>query len=251
MSKKTLCLALLFLFILQACKHEIIVEVKEENEEQLETPDPEEDPDVPEKICDTDTVYFKQDILPLLVSSCAMTGCHNTASAKEDIILESYDDILNPQKYTIVIPGNPNKSELYKSLFGDPSYGYYDEDDIMPPPPYNPLEDEDKIAIRTWILQGAKNNSCEASECLTDGLTYENEIKKIVDKHCVGCHNTTNPLGDVLLETYAQVKLSIDSESFMNTIHYKPNYAAMPPSYQLSSCDIDKLEQWIEKELPQ
>ena len=38
---------------------------------------------------------FQQDVLPLIVSSCAMSGCHDAASAQEGVVLTSYSTIMN------------------------------------------------------------------------------------------------------------------------------------------------------------
>ena len=37
--------------------------------------------------CNPDTVYFQNTILPLVVSSCATTGCHDQKSHKDGVVL--------------------------------------------------------------------------------------------------------------------------------------------------------------------
>ncbi len=44
--------------------------------------------------CDPDIVYFDLDILPILKSNCAFSGCHDAASAEKDVILESYESVM-------------------------------------------------------------------------------------------------------------------------------------------------------------
>lgn len=229
MRYKSLFVSTLILIATQACKHEIIIEQDPGNMNQG---------GVTSKICNPDTVYFQRDIQPLIVSSCAMPGCHDAITAEEDVILDSYKTIKKE-----VDPGNPNNSDLYTSLF--------DNDDIMPPPPYPLFTDEQKALVRTWILQGALNNNCDNGECLTDGLTYNSHIKTLVDKHCTGCHSTINTQGGLLLETYEQVKISIQSEAFMNTTNHISGLSPMPPGYKISDCEIDQLNQWITDGMPQ
>ena len=61
-------------------------------------------------LCDPDTVYFGNSILPLVVSSCATTGCHNERSHRDGIILTDYNTILTTGK---IKPGDPNDSEFF------------------------------------------------------------------------------------------------------------------------------------------
>ena len=44
--------------------------------------------------CHPDTVYFRNTILPLVVSSCATTDCHDNVSHKDGIILTDYASII-------------------------------------------------------------------------------------------------------------------------------------------------------------
>ena len=66
--------------------------------------------------CDPDTVYFRNSILPLVVSSCATTGCHDQASHKDGIILTDYSSILNTGE---IKAGDPGDSEFFESLTDD------------------------------------------------------------------------------------------------------------------------------------
>ena len=45
-------------------------------------------------ICNPDTVYFKQKILPLIVSNCAMSGCHDAISKKDGVVLTDFTNII-------------------------------------------------------------------------------------------------------------------------------------------------------------
>ncbi|HNH23037.1 MAG TPA: hypothetical protein PLY26_12860, partial [Ferruginibacter sp.] len=54
--------------------------------------------------CSTDTVYFQNKVLPLIVSSCAKPGCHDAISRQDGIELTSYDKIMASGE---VRPGDP------------------------------------------------------------------------------------------------------------------------------------------------
>ncbi|MBE0663332.1 MAG: hypothetical protein IH597_12810 [Bacteroidales bacterium] len=102
--------------------------------------------------CHPDTVYFERDILPLLLSSCAFAGCHDAATASDGVILDSYSNVKNTGD---VKPGNPNGSDLYEVLVED------DEEKRMPKPPYPRLGNDQIAMVRKWILQGAKDLTCD------------------------------------------------------------------------------------------
>jgi hypothetical protein len=44
--------------------------------------------------CDPDSVYFQNQILPILVSNCTESGCHNASDHKEGVILTSYQTLM-------------------------------------------------------------------------------------------------------------------------------------------------------------
>lgn len=94
----------------------------------------------------TYTVCYKTEIEPIIQSNCAMSGCHDAATAEEDVVLDSYENILK-----IVNPGKPNSSKLYEVLISG-------GEKAMPPSPKTQLNSEVIASIRLWILQGAKND---------------------------------------------------------------------------------------------
>ena len=89
--------------------------------------------------CDPSKVYFQQQVLPILISNCALSGCHDDASHQEGIILTSYIKVMSTGD---VRPGNPGGSDLYKSIIET------DPGDRMPQPPRNPLSQEQILLIR-------------------------------------------------------------------------------------------------------
>ena len=78
--------------------------------------------------CDPNVIYFEQDVLPLLQSSCAYTGCHDATTAEDGVVLESYDDLMENSGDDLVVAGQPEHSELYEVLVEE------DLDKLMPPP---------------------------------------------------------------------------------------------------------------------
>jgi hypothetical protein len=89
--------------------------------------------------CDPDTVYFEQDILPLFVSNCTMSGCHNSNSHASGIDLSSYAAVMNSN---VLIPGQSNNSNLVDVITTS------NPNDIMPPPPMSALPTAQIILIK-------------------------------------------------------------------------------------------------------
>jgi len=101
--------------------------------------------------CDSNKVYFKNDILPIFASSCAFNGCHAAATAAAGVVLTSYDNII---KSDVVRAGRPDNSELFERIT---------ETSLIKrmPPGNNPLPQADIDKIEQWILDGALNSSCD------------------------------------------------------------------------------------------
>ena len=187
------------------------------------------------RVCDPDTVYFQQDVLPLIVSSCAMSGCHDAASAQDGVVLTSYTSIMNTGD---VKAGQPNNSELYEVLVET------DPDKIMPPPPASLTAAQIQL-IKTWIQQGAQNNSCE-SGCDTTAYTFSGTIRPMMQNFCVGCHAGTTASAYVQLDSHAGVVAALSNNRLMGAVTHQTGYAAMPPSGNgLTDCQIRQLELWV------
>jgi hypothetical protein len=189
--------------------------------------------------CNPDSVYFENDIMPILRSNCTMSGCHGNGTAQEGVDLTNYQSIINTAD---VRAGNPDGSDLYKVLLEE------DEEKRMPQPPSDPLSADQIAMIRKWIDQGAKNNKC--SSCDTSQVTYSNTLAPMFAKNCTGCHNDNLTNGNVKLNTYEQVKIVADNGKLVGTITHAPGYTPMPESYppgsvKLPDCTINQIKIWI------
>jgi hypothetical protein len=93
-------------------------------------------------------VCFDTEVLPIFKASCGKPGCHDQAG-ESGYILTSFPEI---QK--AVVPGKPEASPAYKSLFKK-----WSGEGMMPP--NQPLSETNRTIIRIWIAQGAKNTKCD------------------------------------------------------------------------------------------
>ncbi len=192
--------------------------------------------------CSPDSVYFNQQILPILTSNCAMPGCHDAGSHEDGIILDNYTNIRNTGKLNLTTPAN---SKLYKVL--SPSSG-----DRMPPPPAAVLPADQRALILKWIQQGALNLTCDA-DCDTTSVTFSGSVMPIISLKCQGCHSGTSPQGGVSLTNYTQVKATVTDGSLWGSLVHATGFTAMPypsGSSKLPECDLRKVKIWINKGAP-
>lgn len=194
--------------------------------------------------CDPDKIYFHQEVLPILISNCALSGCHNAASAEDGVILNSYENVMATGD---VEPFNLNDSEIYEVLVED------DPDKRMPL--NKPPLDQDKIQIiAKWILQGAKNLNCDpgAGGCNTDNISYSQTIAPVINTHCKGCHSGNTPSGGINLATHQGVKTVALNGKLYGAISWAPGSPKMPQGgNKLPDCTIAQFKSWIDAGAPQ
>jgi len=193
--------------------------------------------------CDPNVVYFERDVLPIIASSCAKSGCHDAASHQDGVILDTYQNIFNTGD---IRPGRPQDSDLYEHITED------DEDKIMPPPPNQPLSPGQIAIIRKWIEQGGQNLSCnEGNACDDSNVTYTKTVAPILLQNCVGCHNPNFVSGGVILSTHAGAAIVANNGLLFGTISHAQGFKPMPQSgNKLSSCNIKLIKKWIDNGAP-
>ncbi len=194
--------------------------------------------------CDPQVIYFDQDVLPILNSNCAFSGCHDAASAEDGVILESYEDVIATAD---VEPFNLNDSEIYEVLVDS------DLDERMPPAPTAALSSEQIQIIAQWILQGGENLECDPtlSECDSTDVSFSIIVQPIIASHCQGCHSGSVPSGGIDLVDYDGVKVVADDGKLIGAISWDSGFENMPQGGdQLSDCNISKIRSWVEDGAP-
>lgn len=188
--------------------------------------------------CDPNIIYFEKQVLPILLSGCAIAGCHDAISKKEGVVLNSYENVVRTGGLKAF---NPSGSKLYKMItMSDPK-------ERMPPPPMNALTDDQKKIISDWILQGAKNEICDQPKaCDTTAVSFTSAILPIISNRCKVCHSGTAPLGNVSLSNYSEIKNYALNGKLVCVINWNDGCIKMPNGGQkLDACTIDKIEAWV------
>jgi len=123
----------------------------------------------------------------------------------------------------------------------------------MPPPPATRLSVDQIKTIEKWILQGAKNLTCNStSSCDTTIVTYQNSIKQILSNGCVSCHNGSNTGGGIRLDSYSSAKAAGQTGSLYGSVSWQSGYIKMPlGGTKINSCSIKKIKTWITNGMPE
>jgi len=178
-------------------------------------------------------VSFQDEVLPLLLSNCAMSGCHDAGSRQEGIQLTDYRNIVKE-----VVPRDPGDSELYEVITET------DGDKRMPPPPQPAFSSAQTDLIRRWIEEGARNTFRPDGNCDTAAVSYANVVRPILDQQCVGCHNNSLSEGGLNLLQFNQIQQK------QAAIYLRISLSPQDPSYMpkggnLSACKTNQIKAWI------
>jgi len=88
-------------------------------------------------------------------------------------------------------------------------------------------------------------------DCKTTNVSFSNDVQKIIDSRCIGCHNNSNYStigGGVPLEGYENLKTSADNGGLLGSITHDSEYSKMPKgSSKMDDCKIEQIKNWIEE----
>lgn len=193
--------------------------------------------------CDPDSIYFQNQILPILVSNCTESGCHNATDKEDGVILTSYQSLVSTVENATL--NNWDENKLMRALLED------DPDDRMP---YGkPALPQTQInLIAAWIQQGAQNNGCNENygTCETVNVKYSAFVQPLIQARCQGCHSGSAPQGDINLSTYSAVKNLALNDKLYTAVSRPSNW--MPKGgAKLDDCSLDKLKAWIDAGAPE
>lgn len=193
-------------------------------------------PQIP--VTPNDSVCFNSQILPLFVSNCTMSACHDAITHADGYNFTTYNGIKSG-----VIAFQPDKGNIIKSITDT------DPKDRMPPA--GPLSAAQIQLIKKWISEGATNRIC-SNVCDTLNVKYTTHITQVIQSNCLGCHSGTSISGGVDLSTYSMVRNETISGKLLCTINQQGGCSAMPKNgTKLNYCDLRKFEIWKNTGTPQ
>jgi hypothetical protein len=179
-------------------------------------------------------ICFDTAILPLIVSNCAMSGCHDAITRADGYDLSSYNKIVSKG----VISGNYKGSKIYTEIASG----------SMPPKPRIALKSTQAQLIADWIQQGAKQVTCAGNSMpTTTTISYVQHISPLLQLNCTGCHSAAVPSGNVDLSTYTAVKKYVATGQLYGSVAHLVGYKPMPSTVsKLSDCQISVIKSWID-----
>ena len=216
----SLLISTFVLFIL-SCKHELDYLEKTTNPIDTTTPPP-----IDSLVC------FESQILPLFVSNCAMSGCHDADSPEENIQLTDYTHIRQE-----IIPYQPSSEDVMESIL----------DGSMPPSPNSNLTSSQISLIQQWIKQGAQNTTNCANTCDSTAFNYAADIAPIMSIFCNGCHGGNSPSAGINTSSWAGLQPIANNDSLIGSIQHDSGFSPMPKgSAKMNACNITKIRKWIQ-----
>ena len=227
----------LFVLLFYACTHKPFLQTAPKTHDTTThiTPvDTTHTTDTTQDVVDT-SVCFQRDILPMLQSNCAISGCHNAASAHKGYVYTTYATIMAKG----IIPGNINSSATYTYCLSGK----------MPKSPV-PAFDSTKLSLlRRWIINGAHDDTDCIVNCDTTKFTFAATIVPLLSANCYSCHATSSAAsvgGNIILDTYTGVLTQAQNGKLLGDLNHAQGYNYMPlGGTQLSECKITQVSKWI------
>lgn len=111
-----------------------------------------------------------------------------------------------------------------------------------------------KIAVFILLISACKHESLIKTpidnSCETNTFAFNADVKPLLDSECVFCHQTGSNTG-VALQTYDEVKFSVDSNNLLGSIIHDGVASPMPQGEaKWDSCKINILSKWINDGAP-
>lgn len=184
---------------------------------------------------------FERDILPIFISNCAKSGCHDAASRQDGYVFTSYATV-TAKKFRA---GDASETELYEKITE------HDNDDVMPPPPNPRLTAQQIGLIGRWINEGAKNTQNCAPRCDSTRNAFAADVQPLISTYCLGCHSTAAPSAGIALDNYAGVRGAALSGKLLGAIMHSAGFKPMPQGgSKLSDCNIAQIRGWVQAGAP-
>lgn len=92
-------------------------------------------------------------------------------------------------------------------------------------------------------------NENEISPCIiTSTVSFQINVKPILEANCVACHSSTDAAGGLNYETYSGAQEPAIDGRLVGSIKHLAGFIPMPEfAPKLSDCDIMKIEMWVKQ----
>lgn len=104
------------------------------------------------------------------------------------------------------------------------------------------------ISIQLGCVKNAiepiQSTSSPTNEVANETITYNKDIKPIIDQNCRGCHHPQTLNISPYLTNYEEVKFEAENGTLVSTI-FDANPRLMPPSTPLLNKEKELITKWI------
>lgn len=102
------------------------------------------------------------------------------------------------------------------------------------------------------VMQGCKYENEEElfgiEICDFETIGYQENVVPIINQYCATCHNSDDPAGGIILDTYMSLKDQVDSGKLWCSINHGDDCANMPDDQpKLSECELLIIKTWIDE----
>lgn len=216
-------------FTLAACKHQVEVTPSPPGQNNNNNGTPTGPNPVDTALC------FERDILPLFISNCARSGCHDANSRQDGYVFTTYQTITAKN----FVAGNARATKLYKAITEN------DPEDRMPLAPAPPLSTAQIALIERWINEGAQNTTGCATACDTADFSFSTGVRPVLNTYCSGCHAGPGASGGVMLDSHAGAAAAAANGRLVGAVSHAAGYSPMPKNgAKLSDCQITRIRKW-------
>ncbi len=180
-------------------------------------------------------ICFERDVLPIFISNCAKSGCHDAASHESGYVLDNYAHIMKKG----IVPGNSAASKIWLSVTLSNTEG-----GKMPQngPALNGVQLD---VIKRWIVTGAVDSGACTDNCDSNNITYSGGIAPMMQLYCVGCHNSASASGGSLAD-YNSVMTAAVTGRLIGDVADSAGYNHMPKGgSSLSACQVTQIRKWV------
>jgi hypothetical protein len=86
----------------------------------------------------------------------------------------------------------------------------------------------------------------EQNTCVTENISFANDIQPILNANCVSCHNATDTYANVNLSDFANTEKVAKTGLLLSVIKHETGFKQMPQGQpKLDDCTIAKIEAWV------
>lgn len=82
-------------------------------------------------------------------------------------------------------------------------------------------------------------------------LAFTADVLPLLNARCNNCHAGSSPSAGIKLNSYTEVVKYVNNGTLMGSINHSSGFSAMPKNgSKMSSCDIKKIQGWIDSGIP-